>query len=421
MKILQKFLRRFFKSKLVTGSLVVMIGAIIGGFGNYIYHLLMGRMLGPADYGILVSLISIFSILGVPLAAVGLTIVKFVSAFNGKKETKAISLFFKKINLWVLPFSLFLLLVFLICIPLINSFLNLSSYLPLMIVLLSSLIGIFSSVNRSFLQGLLRFGWLTFSGVAETATKLLAAIILVTIGFKVNGALGSLVFSGLIALILNFWPLRFLLANKESDLKINNREIFIFSIPVFFLTLAFTSLYNSDVILVRHFLSSQETGFYAALSTIGKIIFFLTGPVVSVMFPMISERHAIGSRYKNLLLLSLILVASICSIGVLFYFLFPQLIVRIFYGSQYLSSASYLGFFAILFSFYSLSSLLINFYFSIKKTRIVILPVLAALFQIIFICLFHQSLLIIILISLIINALLFLGLLLYLPQCRKQS
>ena len=419
MKILQNFFQRFFKSKLVTGSLVVMFGTIVGGFGNYLYHLLMGRMLGPADYGILVSLISLLSILGVPLGAIGLTIVKFVSAYNGKKETEAISSFFKKVNSWVLPFSLFLLLGFLICTPLINSFLNLNSYLPLMIVLIIVIIGIFSSVNRSFLHGFLRFGRLTFNGIVEIMIKLLAAIILVTIGLKVNGALLSLVFSGLIALLLNFFPLRFLLASKENNLKINNREILIFSIPVFFLTLSFTSLYSSDIILVRHFLSSQETGFYAALSTIGKIIIFLTGPVISVMFPMISERHASGSKYKNLLLLSLGLVSFVCSLSVLFYFLFPELIVKIFYGSQYLLAASYLGFFAILFSFYSLSSLLINFYFSIKKTKIVILPVLAALFQIIFICLFHQSLLSVILISLVINALLFLGLLLYLPQCRK--
>jgi O-antigen/teichoic acid export membrane protein len=243
----------------------------------------------------------------------------------------------------------------------------------------------------------------------------------VTIGLRVNGALWSLVFSGIVALLFNFLPLRFLLTNNEKNLKINNREILIFSIPVFFLTLSLTSLYNSDVILVRHFLSAQETGFYAALSTMGKIIFFLTGPVVSVMFPMISERHASGNKYKNLLLLSLILVGIICSFSTLFYFLFPNLVVRIFYGSQYLSAASYLGFFAMLFSFYSLSSLLINFYFSIKRTKIVILPVLAAFFQIVFICFFHQSLLTIILISLIINALLFVGLLLYLPQCRKRS
>jgi O-antigen/teichoic acid export membrane protein len=400
---------------------MVMVGSVVGGFGGYIYHLLMGRMLGPADYGVLVSLISLFSILGVPLAAVGLTIVKFVSAYNGRKETKAISLFFKKVNLWVLPFSLFLFLVFLICIPFINSFLNINSYFLLIIVLFASLIGIFSSVNRSFLQGLLRFGWLTFSGIVEILTKVLAAILLVTIGLRVSGALWSLVFSGLIALLFNFWPLRFLLANKENGLKINNREILIFSIPVFFLTLSFTSLYSSDIILVRHFLSSQETGFYAALSTIGKIIIFLTSPVISVMFPMISERHASGNRYRNLLLLSLILVTLICSFSALFYFLFPQLVVIIFYGSQYLSAAGYLGFFAILFSFYSLSSLLINFYFSIKKTKIVILPVLAALFQIIFICFFHQNLWDIILISLIINALLFVGLLLYLPQCRKRN
>lgn len=419
MKSFKNFSQRFFKSRLVTGSLVIMVGAIVGGFGNYLYHLLMGRMLGPVDYGILVSLISLFSILGVPLGAIGLTIVKFVSAYNGKKDTNAISFLFRKVNLWILPFSFFLLLVFLLFTPLINSFLNLNSFLPLFIIIIGTLIGIFSSINKSFLQGLLRFGWLTANGIVETVVKLAAAVILVTIGLKVNGALWSFVFSGLIALLINFWPLRFLWQKKQTNLKIRSQEFLFFSIPVFLLTLSLTSLYSSDVILVRHFLSGQETGFYAALSTMGKIIFFLSGPIIAVMFPMISERHASGIKYKNLLLLSLGLVGTICFGGTIFYFLWPSLIIKIFYGSQYLSVIRYLGLFAIIFSFYSLSSLLLNFYISIKKIKIIVLPVLAAFFQIVFIYFFHQSLLNIILISIVINALLFVGLLLYLPQCRK--
>jgi O-antigen/teichoic acid export membrane protein len=421
MKFLKELSRRFLKNKLVTGSLVVMIGAVVGGFGNYLYHLLMGRMLGPADYGLLVSLISLLSILSIPLGAIGLTIVKFVSAFKGKKDLDAISFLFKKVNLWVLPFSLLLLLFFLIFAPLINSFLRLNSFLPLTILLIIILIGIFSSINKSFLQGLLRFGWLTASGTIEITVKLLAAVILVTIGLKVNGALGSLVFSGLIALLISFWPLRFLWQSKQNNLKIGGREILTFSIPVFFLTLSFTSLYSSDIILARHFLSGQETGFYAALSTMGKIIFFLAGPIITVMFPMISERHANGIKYKNLLLLSLGLVGMISFGGIIFYFLWPSFIIKIFYGSQYLSVASYLGLFAVFFSFYSLSYLLLNFYVSIKKTKIVILPVLAAIFQIIFIFLFHQNLLTITLISVVINALLFFSLLLYLIKYKNEK
>jgi len=421
MKFLKDFSRRFFKSRLVISSLVMGTGAVVGGFINYLYHLLMGRMLGPADYGLLVSLISLFSLLIIPSSAIGLIIVKFVSFYKGKKEFAAISILFKKIIKKLLPFSLLFLLIFLMISPIIISFLHLSSFLPLLIILITILIAIFSMVNKAFLQGLLRFGWLTASGILEVLIKLSVAVIFVMWGFKVNGALFGLVLGGIIALLFTFLPLRSLLKIKKEDLKINTKEILNFSVPAFLFTLSFTSLYTSDVILVRHFFSDQQTGFYAALSTLGKIIFFLAGPIVSVMFPMISERHANGGKYKNLLLLSLGLVGIICLFAISFYFLLPSFIIRIFYGQQYLSVAPFLGFFAVFLSLYTLCFLFVSFFLSIHKTKVVILPVTATILQIVFIYFFHQTILTVVLISIYITALLLISLLLYLTQYKNEK
>lgn len=420
MKPLKDLLRRFFKSRLVISSLIMSFGAIIGGFVNYLYHLLMGRMLGPADYGLLVSLISLFSLLIIPSSSIGLVIVKFVSFFKGKKEFAAISILFKKITKKLLPFSLLFFLIFLMMSPIIISFLHLSSFLPLIIILIIILITIFSTINKAFLQGLLRFGWLTASGILEVLIKLLVAVIFVTWGFKVNGALFGLVLGGIIALFFTFVPLRSFFKTKRENLKINTKEILNFSVPVFFFTLSFTSLYTSDVILVRHFFPEQQTGFYAALSTLGKIIYFLAGPIISVMFPMISERHANGGKYKNLLLLSLGLVVIICLFGISFYFFLPSFIIRIFYGQPYLSVAPFLGFFAVFLSLYTLCFLFVSFFLSIHKTKVVILPIVAAILQIVLIWFLHQTLLGVVLISIGITALLLISLLLYWFQYTSQ-
>jgi O-antigen/teichoic acid export membrane protein len=209
------------------------------------------------------------------------------------------------------------------------------------------------------------------------------------------------------------FSVRRLLVKPAMGNGIETREIIKYAIPVFFSTVAFTSLYTSDVLLVRHFLSAQEAGFYAALAVLGKIIFFAAGPVISVMFPLISEYHANGKKYLNLLALSLSLVLAIC-VGIsLIYFLFPEVMVSLLFGNQYLPAAPYLFYFAVFLSLYALSSLLVNFYLSVKKVKTVVLPVIAASAQIVFIFLFHQSLSSVILVSIIILSLLFVGLLVY--------
>src|SRR5690606_15762570 len=90
----------------------------------------------------------------------------------------------------------------------------------------------------------------------------------------------------------------------KIDLKENyaqSKEILKFALPTFITILGLTSLFTSDVILVRHFFLGEESGFYSALSVLGKVIHFATIPLIYVLFPMISERQATGESYKKIL------------------------------------------------------------------------------------------------------------------------
>src|SRR6185312_8518188 len=63
-------------------------------------------------------------------------------------------------------------------------------------------------------------------------------------------------------------------------------------------------LYNQDVILAEHFLSSHDGGIYGGLNKIGTILFFLTLSVSQVLFPRVVEAVAKGQNPGRLLLAS---------------------------------------------------------------------------------------------------------------------
>ncbi|MBU3956776.1 oligosaccharide flippase family protein [Patescibacteria group bacterium] len=407
-------LLKLIENQLIAGSAILFAGNMFANFGNYLYHLLMGRMLGPIDYGILASLISFSYLISIPVNSLSLVVVKYVSALRGKKDFGTIFYFYSWLNKKLVIFSLAGFLLLIIISPLIASFLHLKSILPLLLIITSSLVGVYFMVNVTTLQGFLRFGLMSISGAVQVVLKLGIAVLLVYLGWKVLGAVLAFLVSALIGYLLTaFFVRRLFERKKERKKTINSQEIVRYAVPVFFSTLAFTSLYTTDIVLVRHFLPAQEAGFYAALATLGKIIFFASSPIIMVMFPMVSERHANGKKYINLLSLSLGLVLLTC-LGISgIYFLFPKLMINILYGRQYLSASPYLFLFAIFLSLYSLSSLLVNFYLSVKKVKVVVLPVIAAAAQVILIFLFHQSLSQIVWVSISILSLLLISLLVY--------
>lgn len=393
----------------------MMIGSNSVSFLNYMFHLIMGRMLGPANYGELASIISLVSLLGIIPTSVNLVVIKYISAAKDKRELAALVSWLRKKILMVAGVASVIIFV---TSPLISSFLNIDKTFFLTLVAISFFFSMQALLNRSILQGLLRFKEMVLTLLIEVGAKLLISVVLVYLGFQVFGALTGFTLSTVFG-----WYIASLLIPRSKGLlaPANISKMLVFIIPVTIQGIATTSLISSDVILVKHFFISSDAGIYAALSTLGKIIFFGAGPISAVMFPLISQRAARGENYKKIFIFSLIATAALATVILLLYWLFPGFAVRLLFGPGYLEAANLLIWFGLFISFFTLSYLLVNYGLSLGKTSIVILPSLAAALQILIIWFFHQNLFTVVFISVVLSALLLLSLLIYFTYAKQSS
>lgn len=396
------------KHPLFSGSLVMLVGSNAVASLNYIYHFIMGRLLGPTGYGELVALISFIGLLSMLPAAFNLAIVRKTS-IGSKEEVEGLVNWLN--NKTIIASVIFFLMV-LASTPFINSFLKISN--PAIFVLVAVMFAFTfpNSFNRSVLQGLLRFKQLVFSNFIEIGTKLILGVILVFAGFSVGGAMIGLTMGAFLAWV---FTRRFVAdyTTKNEKTFTEVKSLFIYSIPVFIQSIALTSFYSTDIILVKHFFSAHDTGIYASVSTLGKIIFFATGPITLVMFPMVAQRHSKGEDFRKIFLFSFLATLLLGAFIVLIYATLPNLAVSILYGSSFLQASTILVPFSIFMVIFTLDSLLINFYLSLGKTKIVALPLIAAFLQAIGIWFYHFSILSVITVSIVVTSLLLTSLLLY--------
>jgi len=413
---LKKSIKRFLGNQLARGSLVLFVGMMIGSFGSYLFHLLMGRMLGPEEYGVLSSIISILYFLSIPTMVFTLVIAKFISSYLGRGESQKIgdlfSLFFKKSFLLSSAISL----AFLLLTPFLQRFLKIDSTLILVVITGVIFFSLPLAVNRGFLQGLMNFSWLALISASETILKLFLAIFLVLSGLKSFGATLAYSISSFLSLLIAFYPVRnyfsFTAGKKIDDFG----KMVKFSLPVLISNISFISLYSLDVILIKHYFSAYQAGLYASVSILGKVIFWFASPVVTVLFPLMSKRQSEKRNFFEVLILAILFI-GLAGVGIIFlYRTYPNLMIILLFGKQYLEASRYLFGFAIFIFLHTLSFSLVNAYLSLSKTTAVLLPGLAAISQGILIGLFHQDISQVILICQIVCGILLVSLLLFLPQ-----
>jgi len=357
---------------------------------NYFYHLIMGRLLGPVDYGILASLYSVLYLISIVPSSTSVSIVKFVSSAKDKNEVKYI---YQSIRKSIFNIAIILSITFLIFSPFIISFLNLQESLSVVLISPILFFVLISLVNQATSQGLLNFFGLVTPNLVSALVKLGVGVGLVLMGFRVNGAIFGVVLASLFAYLSSTFFVKKINDFKSIRSNFKIKSFFRFALPVLVQALAFTSIFSTDVILVKHFLPAFEAGLYASLSTLGKIIYFAVSPVTATMFPIVSRKKAKGENYMKVFVTSLFIILGIATIIVLGYYLFPNLAIGILYGKQYLIAAPQLIWMSLFFLVYSLLYFLVNFMLSLGRVKVVVVPFLAAIFQIILISHWHKDIL----------------------------
>jgi len=402
-------IRSFINNPLFAGSFIMIFGSNAVNFFNYLYHLVIGRLLGPSSYGELASLISIIGLLGILPVSISIVIIKFVSSAKNNEDVGNLIAWLKE---KVFQLSLVLFLSIIIIAPFISSFLHINNISYFILLGISFLFSLQTNFYRSILQGLLKFKQSVISTLVESSAKLVLSVVLVVLGWQLFGAVLALVLSAILGF---YFTLTFLKFPKIVEIKkpIYLRQMIMFTLPATVQSIASTSFYSSDLILVKHFFSSYDAGIYAALSTLGKIIFFGTGPISSVMFPLVSKRFIRGENVKKIYYYSFLTTMVLAILILLFYLVAPEIAIGLLYGEAFLEASSLLFWIGVFIALFSLVSLIVNFELAKGKTVAVYFQLAAALLQIILIWFFHQSLFEVIKVSIIVAGLLLGSLLIY--------
>ena len=419
---MKEHIKKIINHPLISGTLVIFLGSLFCNICNFLFNLFMSRNLSVSDYGILASLMSLLTLATLPAGSIIPTIINFAASYFAKGELNLVrGLFFKVTKLSFLAgFCIFL--VFFLFVESISQFFNISS--ESLIILLGFVIFLSYAgvINGALLQAKLAFGFISFNSLLGTILKLLLGVILVFLGFAVSGAMWAIFWTGLISYALSFIPLRFLFKKGAAVSKIEIGKLFAYGAPAAISLFGLTSFVTTDILLVKHFFPPAQAGIYAGLSLVGRVIFFFSAPISTVMFPLIVQKHAKEENYKNIFKIALFLVFLSSMALTIFYFLFPEFVIKFFIKrEEYLIISPLLGLFSLFITAYSLLSIMTNFYLSIKKTKIYIPITLAAIFQAILIFYLHQNFLQIIIISLSITILLLVSLLLYYPHATKNK
>lgn len=406
--------KKILKHELVSGSTYYFVGSLIGNVFAFLFNLFLARRLTPQDYGIYASLISLFSLITLIPQSFLATVVQFATGYFSKNEISKAKELYRQTSLFIIIGGGIIFFSIIFASSAILTFLHISNVWLIVIVGVLILTFFVFSVNVAYLQSLLLFGFVSFIQAIGAAIKLIFGIVFVLLGFQIFGALGAIFFSFLIPFLATFIQLKFLFVPSKEKVHVSIEEMIRYALPSMIALIALSSFISTDVILAKHFLSGLEAGQYAGLSLVGKVIFYFTGIIPTVMFPVLIRRSAKGHNVQQTFYLGLLLVAIPSVAITIFYFLFPQLVLMIFLGGKsYVHVANNLGFMALFILLYSMITVMTNFFLSLKQTKIMLPIVLMAFLQVISIYFFHKTILQIIIDSLFVSSGLIIILVLY--------
>lgn len=360
---------------------------------SYGFQVAMGRLLTPAEYGFLNSLLAVFVVLSVPLATVPMVLARKTAEYNAGNDFSRIRSLIRLAYRRLLFVGLFGLAAFALGARFLADYLHAPSIAPVLLLGLCACSSFAVPVNAAVLQGLQDYKWMGINAGLGGPARFFFCVALVAAGFGVNGALAGMVLCNLSLWLATYFPIRrHLLRGADGPGHVHQLSL-AHVFPVFLANLAFTVLTQADMILVARYFPAHEAGMYAAAAILGRSVMYVPGAFVQALFPMVSDHQSRNLDSRHLLLKALGATLSLSGSGAALFFLFPEMILRVFFGVHYMEAAPVLRFFGLAMLPMAILMVLMNYSIAKGERRFSCVLALGAFLEVAFICLRHDSLL----------------------------
>ncbi len=371
--------------------ILVFAGTFFGSFLNLLYQLIIAHRLSPVDFASFNSLLAIFMMISTPIGTLQAAVAKYSSEFAARNEVKKTEVLLSCLleKVFLLAVATFILSYFIL--GFVISKLDIHSSVSVFILSLMLAVCWILPVFSGVMQGLELFKWLIFVAIAGGILKLALTFVFLNLGFNVSGALFAFLLSISAMLLFAFIPLRKMVNFKIVNDCIKLNEVFIYLFPVMLSNFCYLNMVSFDMVLVKYFFSSENSGVYALSQMLGKIFLFLPGAISIVLFPRVSYLNARNSDTSATLKLSLVYGLILSAIAILAYNLFPGFILKILTGKAPVEAIALGRIFSVSMSLFALLYIFISYFLSLKDFRFIKYLVFFAILQIIEISVFHST------------------------------
>lgn len=390
-------------------SAIYYFGNFALSVGRYLFHLVLLRLLLPAEYGEFLAYLSLMYLLGIPSGVINTIVTRYVSEFSGKNQKRTINHFFYYFLGKITPHSLLMgTLLMIASRPL--SIIFKAHPAAFVILGISLFLNFAGTLVRGYLNAFQRFAASIGVGVVEIILTIVLAALFISANLSATGV----VLAQLIANVVGILIILFLIRKAIYPRVGGRRETFRlsgFTGYSLIFAVGTTSLISSDVLLVRYFFDEHLSGIYSSLSVLGRMVYFGLGPLISLVLPIAAHRQATAKTSRSVLVKLGSVVLLFGLIGTAFFVFFPGLIVSLFSGANYTEAASLLPLFAISMLLFSLNLFAISYLMAVGKPQANRYFLAATLAQPLLIVFFHQNISQVVWINLVVESLLFIPLL----------
>ncbi|NNF36174.1 MAG: oligosaccharide flippase family protein [Saprospiraceae bacterium] len=405
------FIYKIFKNH----ALILMLAIAGVNAGNYLLNLLLGRFLGPEDFaeaGILATMVMVLSFIAV---GIQMTAAKYSAELKEEGSEEKLLEFQSWITRKTLISSIFLTFLIVLLIPVVQSYLHFRSPVPFILIFIGVPVYFLMSVQRGFLQGAQEFKRFAGTYIAEMIGRISVTVIAIAYVryYDINGYSEAVSLGFLASFIFSLvytGRLKIKSLSASNDLR---KSIFSFFIIMMCYEGTQIAISYSDVILVKHYFENHESGLYAALSLLGRIVYFGTWALVMVLVPKVIEKAKKGLSTTQNLIQALTIIISFGMSMVIGTAIFPDLLVSQLLGSEYLPMSSFLWKYALATTLFAAANVIAYYYLSLGKYLPVALSALVGTLQVIMIVFNHQSIINIINIQMILMSFLLVGMIIY--------
>jgi len=376
-------------ARIVSGSIVLLSGSGLTTGVNLAYNVAVARFLGPTGFGHATVVYTLLTLISAVTLSFQIISAKVVAQQDTPEGKAAVYRGFQR-SAW--GCGIFAALILLLFQGAIADYLNLPGSMLVALLAIGAAFYVPLGSRRGYIQGTYGFRRLAFNMVLEGVIRLGGSLVLILMGFGVQGVIAA----NSAAVAVAYLAVRPKLAHR-----IRNPLGFWYAFRETSQALVFFSgqvlINNCDIVLVKHFFPPKMAGLYAAVAMVGRVIYAFSSAVVNSMFPLVAGTREEERKDLKVIATSLLLVLGVGSGLAVALGITPAWVWTTFFGAGFEIVGQYslpylLALYAIATIVYSLSVVIITYEMSYKIANTSWVQLAFSAVLIAGICRFHSSL-----------------------------